>query len=383
MTNNDLSTKCAIAERLSIAEVQREKQELSAHICTSYFDFFPLPLIVINIYRQIVFSNKAFLDVLGLNELGDFLGARPGESIGCIYAHVEEAGCGTSTFCKGCGALRAILESMTNNKKSQYDCQLLVKGKEEISAKDLRIFVSPWEVDGDKYYVVTITDVEDEKRRKILERIFFHDILNFAGGAKGLVDHLFDEAPEDAKELLSLAQASLFGLVEEIKKQKQLLALENNEYTLSMITLQGLELIEKIAKEYRTHPQAFGKRIILSPSSINIAVYSDYSLLMRVLINMTINALEATPEGGNITIGLNEEGGYAKFWVASSKVIPESVKVQIFKRSFSTKGTDRGLGTYSIKLLAENYLGGEVGFTSEEPDGTVFWVNIKKCNPGK
>jgi hypothetical protein len=383
MTNNDLRTKCAIPERLNITEIQQEKLKLSAHICTSYFDFFPLPLIVINIYRQIVFSNKAFLDVLGISELGDFLGTRPGESIGCIYAHVEETGCGTSTFCKECGALRAILESMTYEKKSQHDCQLLVKGKEDTSAKDLRIFVSPWDVDGDKYYVVTITDVEDEKRRKILERIFFHDILNAAGGAKGLVDLLFDEVPENAKELIGLAQASLFGLIEEIKKQKQLLALENKEYTLSMITLQGLELIEKVAKEYRTHPQAFGKHITLSPNSVNVAVSSDYSLIMRVLINMTLNALEATPAGGNIILGLNDEGGYAKFWVASSKVIPESVKVQIFKRSFSTKGTDRGLGTYSIKLLTENYLGGEVGFTSEEPDGTVFWVNIAKCNLGK
>lgn len=380
MSSDQLHTKCAPPERLSINEVQEEKEKLSGHICSSYFDFFPLPLIVLNSHRQIVFSNRAFLDILGINDLGNFLGLRPGEAMGCSYAHVEEAGCGTSIFCRECGALRAVLESMINNSKTQHDCQLLVNHDDESSAKDLRVFVSPWDVENEKYYVVTIVDIEDEKRRKILERIFFHDILNAAGGAKALLDTLFDEVPEESKELMSLVQASLFGLVEEIKKQKQLLALENKEYKLSMITLQGIELINLAANEYRTHPKAYGKKIVVSPSSTNVKILSDYTLLMRVIINMVINALEATSEGGSITIGLDDDGDYAKFWVVSRRVIPDNIKVQIFKRSFSTKGVDRGLGTYSIKLLTENYLGGKVGFTSEEPTGTVFWVKIGKSN---
>ena len=383
MESNTLHTKCAPPERLSIHEVQEEREKLSGHICSSYFDFFPLPLIVLNSHRQIVFSNKAFLDILGIADLGSFLGLRPGEAMGCTYAHIEEAGCGTSTFCRECGALKAVLESMINNSKTQHDCQLLIKHDDESSAKDLRIFVSPWDVEDGKYYVVSIVDIADEKRRKVLERIFFHDILNAAGGAKALLDTLFDEVPEESKELMSLVQASLFGLVEEIKKQKQLLALENKEYKLSMITLQGIELINLAASEYRTHPKAYEKKIIVSPSSTNVQILSDYTLLMRVIINMVINALEATSENGSITIGLDDDGDFAKFWVASRRVIPDHVKVQIFKRSFSTKGIDRGLGTYSIKLLTENYLGGKVGFSSEEPDGTVFWVNIPKCNQDK
>ncbi|WP_156181150.1 sensor histidine kinase, partial [Desulfovibrio sp. TomC] len=118
----------------------------------------------------------------------------------------------------------------------------------------------------------------------------------------------------------------------------------------------------------------------IDETSQNVQITSDYTLLMRVIVNMLINALEATPEGGSITFGLQEDGDFAKFWVANKSVIPDHIQSQIFKRSFSTKGVDRGLGTYSIKLLTENYLGGKVGFTSEEPDGTVFWVKIRKSN---
>jgi sensor histidine kinase regulating citrate/malate metabolism len=52
--------------------------------------------------------------------------------------------------------------------------------------------------------------------------------------------------------------------------------------------------------------------------------------------------------------------------------IPREVRLQIFQRAFSTKGPGRGLGTYSMKLLSQRYLGGDVSFTSSEEGGTTF-----------
>jgi sensor histidine kinase regulating citrate/malate metabolism len=55
--------------------------------------------------------------------------------------------------------------------------------------------------------------------------------------------------------------------------------------------------------------------------------------------------------------------------------------MQLFQRSFSTKGTGRGLGTYSIRLLTENYLEGKVSFVSNEAEGTVFSIELNKKFP--
>jgi sensor histidine kinase regulating citrate/malate metabolism len=52
------------------------------------------------------------------------------------------------------------------------------------------------------------------------------------------------------------------------------------------------------------------------------------------------------------------------------------IQLQIFQRSFSTKGSGRGLGTYSIKLLTEQYLHGKAWFTSNEVEGTTFFASI-------
>lgn len=375
--NETCETLCAPGERLTIHEIQQENAQIGNHLCSQYFDFFPLPLLVLNSLRQIIFSNKAFTDLVGTSDIGSFLGKRPGEAVGCAYVAAGPNGCGTSDYCRECGALQAMLDSMRTREKAVHECQLLCRDEHGATiARDLRVFASPWETGEGTYYVLTLIDIGDEKRRQALERIFFHDILNSAGGARNLVDILLKEVPEDAREIAHMARSSLFALVDEIQNQKQLLSAERNEYEISKITLQGLEIVQSVVKEFRTHPKALGKRIHLDADSVNVAVHSDFSLLRRILVNMLLNALEATPAGGVVSAGLYREDGRALFWVANPAVMPESVRLQVFKRSFSTKGHDRGLGTYSIKLLAQNYLGGEVGFTSNEPAGTTFWVRL-------
>jgi signal transduction histidine kinase len=56
--------------------------------------------------------------------------------------------------------------------------------------------------------------------------------------------------------------------------------------------------------------------------------------------------------------------------------MPKEIQLQIFARSFSTKGQGRGLGTYSVRLLTEKYLKGKVWFKSSEKQGTTFYICI-------
>jgi signal transduction histidine kinase len=91
---------------------------------------------------------------------------------------------------------------------------------------------------------------------------------------------------------------------------------------------------------------------------------------------MLKNALEATDFGGTVRAGCFGVDGYAVFEVRNDRVMSEETRLQIFKRFYSTKGRGRGVGTYSIKLLTENYLGGRAWFESDERVGTVFRVAI-------
>jgi signal transduction histidine kinase len=92
---------------------------------------------------------------------------------------------------------------------------------------------------------------------------------------------------------------------------------------------------------------------------------------------MLKNALEATEIGGTVVIRCVRQGEHVVFSVNNPSVMPQEVQLQIFQRSFSTKaGTGRGIGTYSVKLLGEHYLGGKVEFSSEESEGTTFTITL-------
>ena len=71
--NTKHESLCAPCERLPIHEIEQERARIGNHLCSRYFDFFPLPLLVLNSLRQIVFSNKAFTDLLGTRDVDAIL----------------------------------------------------------------------------------------------------------------------------------------------------------------------------------------------------------------------------------------------------------------------------------------------------------------------
>ena len=117
------------------------------------------------------------------------------------------------------------------------------------------------------------------------------------------------------------------------------------------------------------------KTIVLDSSIDHVQFLADPTLLGRVISNLVKNALEATEEGGSVLLGCNQAGSRISFSVHNDSFIPEDAELQIFQRSFTTKGDGRGLGTYGARLLTERYLKGEIRFESLPESGTTFTVS--------
>ncbi|HEX9079945.1 MAG TPA: ATP-binding protein, partial [Desulfuromonadaceae bacterium] len=107
------------------------------------------------------------------------------------------------------------------------------------------------------------------------------------------------------------------------------------------------------------------------------AIFSDASVVRRIIGNMTINALEATQPGETVTLSARSDGQRVVIEVHNPGVIPPDVQLRLFNRSFSTKeAAGRGIGTYSMKLFGERYLKGQVSFRSNRDEGTVFSFSL-------
>ena len=91
---------------------------------------------------------------------------------------------------------------------------------------------------------------------------------------------------------------------------------------------------------------------------------------------MIKNALEASAAGETVTLGCDSTPGSVSLWVHNPAVLSEEVQLRLFERGFSTKGPDRGFGTYSMRLFARQCLGAEVSFTSTAVGGTRFSLTL-------
>jgi signal transduction histidine kinase len=257
------------------------------------------------------------------------------------------------------------------------ECRITVAEEEGLRSLDYRVFAVPLTIDGRAYTILTLMDISDEKRRRILERIFFHDVLNTAGGLRSIAEIFRFVSEAEQGELIANLESLSNQLIEEIEAQRDLLAAEHHELPVSESAISATDILEHIVALYRYNRIAEGREFRCVNVNPDAVVVTDATLLARALGNLTKNALEATTDGDVVTLscGLSEDGGIV-FSVHNPGVIPEPARLQMFQRSFSTKGPGRGLGTYSARLLVERYLEGRVRFTSTTENGTRFEIHL-------
>jgi signal transduction histidine kinase len=369
-----LKTRFAPAERASDERVRDLYRLLtSIPLLENVLGAVPDILVFLNEQRQIVLANDAAFGFLGIEPTLEVLGNRPGEAFGCVHASETEAGCGTTEFCQTCGAVQAILAAQ-GGEVDVKECRMAIK--DSWDALDLKVSTAPFDHEGERFTICALQDISHEKRRQALERTFFHDVLNTVGGLRGFAELLLESEPEEVPEVASTVSKLSGQLIEEIETQRSLLAAESNELSANLEELNTKEILEELAVVYRRHAVAKDKSIAIAADSESLAFKSDYTLLLRVLGNMLKNALEATPAREKVTMGVRRDADQLEFRVSNPTFMPRDVQLQVFKRSFSTKGPGRGIGTYSMRLLASRYLGGAVDFSSSEAEGTTFRLRL-------
>ncbi|MBF0410812.1 MAG: ATP-binding protein [Candidatus Riflebacteria bacterium] len=367
------TTFFASPERSSQDEIVSQNAFLSRRESLfQILDAMPELVFIANNNRQIVFANTALINFVKAKSANAIIGKRPGELFLCQQALSAPSGCGTGEGCRYCGANQVML-GVLEGKPLNSECRILSQTDLGMVPYDLRIWGTPFVHEGQKFILSVATDITNEKRRQVLEKIFFHDVINTAGGIAGLLDQVSEKEAE-FEDVIELLLKSSKTLLEEIKNQKNLVAAENNELKVNLSKLKSTEILEWVASFYQNHPVAKNKTIHLAKNTVELFFTSDEILIKRILGNLAKNALEASNNGESVTLGCHRNNNEVTFWCHNKGVIPRSAQLQIFLRSFSTKGEGRGIGTYSVKLLSEKYLRGKTSFVSSEETDTIFSV---------
>jgi two-component system sensor histidine kinase HydH len=148
---------------------------------------------------------------------------------------------------------------------------------------------------------------------------------------------------------------------------------------LQRLALQPTDALGVVENAIRLiRPQAAEQRVqitLLHPEQELPRVPLDADKFEQAVLNLVINALEAMPEGGTLTISATAVDGEFRVSVQDSgSGIPPEVQKNLFRPYFSTKTQGSGMGlALSEKLIGQH--GGRISYRTG-PEGSTFDITV-------
>lgn len=371
-----ITTYFAPPERSTSEELRQEAEACLSHpVACFLMQALDGLVLILDVHRQVLATNDRVLQLTDLED-GSIMGRRPGELFGCVHEPEGPGGCGTSHACAHCGAVLAVLEAQRTGAPVQSECLLSLRRGDINESAEFEIVASPLLVGPHQFIAVVLHDLSAIKQRDALERLFYHDVANLMQGIRGWAELLVSGASNPVSAAQKLAHLTDL-LDRELRGHRAMAQAEHGQLKPRVRALLPLEILQDVGDLLSYHALARDRVVAILPTPEEI-IHTDPELLSRVVLNMAVNAVEASFTGETITLSAQIEDQLICFKVHNPGQIPEEIRSRIFQRSFSTKGSaGRGLGTYAMKLFGENVLHGQVGFDTN-PTGTTFWIRIAR-----
>jgi len=174
-----------------------------------------------------------------------------------------------------------------------------------------------------------------------------HDLVSQSERAQKIVKNLLDFARESEIDIKPLDVESLI---------ENTLRLAANQIKLAKVKVRG-ELVENLPP-----------------------IYGDHQQLTQVLLNIVLNALDAMPNGGTLSISVTQTH-FRDFvsieFTDTGTGIPEQHLDNIFDPFFTTKPKAKGTGLgLSVSLGIIQQHGGDIRVKSKTGEGTTFTVRL-------
>jgi signal transduction histidine kinase len=143
------------------------------------------------------------------------------------------------------------------------------------------------------------------------------------------------------------------------------------------------DVVEDVVRLVAHDPRARQVKIEKRPAVGLPGVRAKEDHLMQVLLNLSLNAIDAMAQGGTLTIETSVGDGSVAVRVADTGPgIPPAVQQRIFEPFYTTKpaGKGTGLGLFVSRDIVES-LGGRLEVERTGPDGTTFVVKLPREAP--
>jgi len=216
----------------------------------------------------------------------------------------------------------------------------------------------------------------------------FNNLLQAMSGTLELIRH----QPGDAEKVRRWAERGMQAAERGSRLTGQLLAFSRVQ-KLDLRPVEVTPLIEEMLELFsRTLGTAV--RIVTDLADENAVVSADKTQLELALLNLAINARDAMPEGGTLTIATKSDPhcdpdaypeGCVEISVTDTGLgMPPDVVARAFEPFFTTKGVGKGTGLgLSMVYGVARQSGGEARIESSPGEGTTIHIRLRRAAAGE
>jgi signal transduction histidine kinase/DNA-binding response OmpR family regulator len=205
-----------------------------------------------------------------------------------------------------------------------------------------------------------------------------HDFNNLLATILGRVEVVLGQSQDEAvhENVLAIQRAARDGAATVARMREYGRPLDAGEFKPVSLERVVREAVELTQPRWRDQAQREGRTIAvglqLQPAR---PVLGDAVALREVLVNLIFNAVDAMPEGGDLTLTVQPAGAGAELTVRDSgHGMPPAVQRRIFEPFFTTKGErGSGLGLAMVQKVVASH-GGRVDVHSAPGSGTTFTI---------
>lgn len=225
----------------------------------------------------------------------------------------------------------------------------------------------------------------EKERKKMQEQLVRQERLAVLGGMAGGVAHELRNPLGVISNAAYYLQMTLADAGETVGEYLGMITSEvhNAEMIVSdLLNLSRIQAMERkrvaaselVAQAFEKKPPPEGIRIAIEIASNIPPVFVDPRQIEQVLVNLIINAYQAMPEGGQLTIMAGVEKGQVSLAITDSgHGISRGNMKKLFEPLFTTRARGIGLGLAVSKNLVE-VNGGSIRAKSQKGKGSTFVV---------
>lgn len=144
----------------------------------------------------------------------------------------------------------------------------------------------------------------------------------------------------------------------------------------NIASVEAREVVERAVRLVQPAAERAGVEVRTDVGSEGAVLRADEELLRQALVNLLMNAVQATPAGGRVCLPLRLRGDHVRFRVVDTgKGIHAEDLDDVFKPFFTTRHSGTGLGLPITREIVERH-GGSISVESSLGEGTTFTVDL-------